>query len=85
MMISSSPKIRGSDAVMNVDGWDRNIRALLTAFSGVTGKLRSGMLTPTNINAYPSPWPGKLPARGVKPWMYLLFQAGLVWVSRYWM
>jgi len=36
---------------MNVEGWERNIRALLTAFSGVAGKLRSGMLTPTNIKA----------------------------------
>src|SRR5436190_564524 len=24
---------------MNVDGWDRNIRALLTAFAGVAGRL----------------------------------------------
>jgi hypothetical protein len=51
MMISSLWKIRGSDAVMNVNGWDRNIRALLTPFCGVTGKLRSGMLVPTNIKA----------------------------------
>ena len=44
-------KIFGSDAVMNVEGCDRNIRALLSPFSGVTGNVRSEILTPTNISA----------------------------------
>ena len=41
------------------------------------------MLRPLNISRYTEPWPGKFPANGVKPWMYLSFQARLVCVSRY--
>jgi hypothetical protein len=36
-------------------------------------------------SGYRIPCPGKLPANGVKPWMYLFFHLWEVWVRRYWM
>ena len=69
---------------MKVEGWDRNIRALLTPFAGVAGNVKVGQVDPDEHQGVAEPLPGKLPASGVKPWMYFSFHASLVWVSRYW-
>ena len=54
---------------MYVDGAVRNIRAALRLLSGVVGNVKSTLLSPVNTIGYKTPWPGKLPANGVKPWM----------------
>jgi hypothetical protein len=66
---SRFPKMRGSDALTYVPGWLRYMRALLAAFSRVCGNEKSWMLSPVKRTMYRRPWPGKLPANGVNPWM----------------
>ncbi len=60
------------------------MNALLAAFSGVVGNVKSVTLRPVKRSGYRSPCPGKFPAIGVKPWMCLSFQRCDVCVSRYW-
>jgi len=43
------------------------------------------MFRPVNRIEYSEPWPGKLPAIGVKPWMNLSRHSRDECVSRYWM
>jgi hypothetical protein len=50
MTISRSPKIRGRTGDER-RRMGEETRALLRPFSGVTGKVRSEMLMPTNISA----------------------------------
>ena len=66
-----------------MDGELKYMRALVSAFAAVAGNEKSWMLRPVNMMRYSDPCPGKFPAIGVKPWMYLAFQAGGVCVSKY--
>jgi hypothetical protein len=85
MMTSRRPNTDGSEALIHVAGESATKRALLRAVAKLVGRENTeGTSVPVNTQDQVAPWPGKLPASAVKPWMYLCFHFAETCVSRYW-